>query len=59
LALKWHPDKRGNSEEANKKMRDINKAFEALNNGKGSVTKYGYDYGEEIEERELAVSKKK
>lgn len=57
LALEWHPDKKGNSEEANKKIREINEAFEVLNSESKSVAKYGYDYGEEIETGELAVSK--
>src|SRR2546429_8373338 len=63
LARTTHPDKGGNEEE----FKKVNKAYEVLideskrkaynNNKDVAIEKYGYDYGEKIEEGELAVKK--
>ncbi|CAG8653643.1 7615_t:CDS:2, partial [Paraglomus brasilianum] len=64
LALKWHPDKWGTKsaeekETANKKIQEINKAYEVLGNeekrrrydlGETDFSASGYDYEEELEE---------
>ena len=64
LALKWHPDKWSTKsseekEEANKKIQEINKAYEILGNeekkrrydlGETDFSASGYDYEEEMEE---------
>ncbi|CAG8527354.1 9707_t:CDS:2 [Ambispora gerdemannii] len=58
LALIWHPDKNPNNiEEAEKKIKEINFAYEVLSNKNGSVEKYGCDYGEEISDGKSAVKK--
>jgi curved DNA-binding protein CbpA len=60
-ALKWHPDKNPNNiKQAEEKIKKINEAYEILSDEikrrkykKGesvSVAKYGYDYGEKVEE---------
>ena len=64
LALKWHPDKwmsksPEEKETANKKIQEINKAYEILGNeekkrrydlGESDFSASGYDYEEELEE---------